>query len=142
MADRLKQIWNDFSNRTSVHLTAIDIDGVARPSRDERMQDGAVPRPSLDAAKGEASDAVRAAFSTLHADIQAKAKRAKGRRKGSSLGNEHSFEPPLGLDKRLLSDLHATEIRVKRPEKDYLTYAHAQQDAWKRRRRKKFLGIF
>lgn len=143
MTDRLKQIWGDFASRTSVHLTNVDIDGVSRPLREERIQRQDKPQMTLDAGREDASKAVEAAFTALHADIMNKAKRSSRRRgQDFSAEAEAPITAPAGLDDRILQDLKATEALTRRSMSDYLGHAREQQALWKKQKRKKFLGIF
>lgn len=143
MADRLKQIWGEFAGRTSARLTAVDIDTVQRPSAVERAELRAGQAQALEAGHDDKSDAVQAAFTALHADIQRKAKR--GGRRGQpqvSFDAEAEATSFQGLDDRLLADLKFTEARVRRSGSDYLEFAQKYNADKLRRKRKKFLGIF
>ncbi|MEM1379239.1 MAG: hypothetical protein AAGH41_01305 [Pseudomonadota bacterium] len=142
MTDRLTQIWKGFANTTQARLTSPEIGAHARPSashlRDQRRGSDA----ALAEGRADASDAVQAAFQALHADIQQKAKRGgRNRKKGASYSAEPLAPPASALDDRLLADLKFTEARVRRSDSDYIAYASARQEAWKRRK-KKFLGLF
>lgn len=143
MTDRLKQIWGDFSGRTRVHLTNVDIDGVSRPHREERTLRQDQPQMTLEAGRQDASQAVEAAFTALHADILNKAKRS-ARRRGQNFSAEAEapITAPAGLDDRILHDLKATEALTRRSMSDYVGHARKQQELWKKQKRKKFLGIF
>ncbi|MEM6913608.1 MAG: hypothetical protein AAF511_06490 [Pseudomonadota bacterium] len=143
MADRLKQIWTDFSGRTSVHLTAVDIESLPRPERREQVDQDLAEFTSQAQRPSAESDAVQAAFQALHADIQAKAKGAKRRRGEPEVSFDADPSPlPDVLDEQLLADLRATDMRVRRGSSDYLAYAADRQDAWKRRKKKWFFGLF
>jgi len=142
MADRLKQIWTDFSNRTSVHLTAVDIEGLPRPERRESLdQDMAEFTPKAQSQTKE-SDAVQAAFQALHADIVAKGKRSRRRSEPEASFDADPVPLPDSLDQQLFADLASTDQRVRRGSSDYLSYAADRQDAWKRRKKKWFFGLF
>jgi hypothetical protein len=146
MADRLKDIWNGFAQRTGASLTSTELTPLTRPSgtdRAERELDMTLSGKGLEQGS---SDAVRAALETLHHDLQSKAKRQRRPRRGEAVSfagpaEERPFEPSSALDQQLLGDLHFTEARVRRSSSDYLGFARARQDAWKGKR-KKFLGIF
>ncbi|MEO1658998.1 MAG: hypothetical protein AAFR65_14895 [Pseudomonadota bacterium] len=143
MADRLKQIWTDFAGRTSVHLTAVDIEGLPRPERREEADQSLAEFGKGVHTHGMESDAVNAAFQALHADILAKAKSAKRRRGEPEVSFDAEQMPlPDSLDEQLFADLASTDKRVRRGSSDYLTYAAERQDAWKRRKKKRFFGLF
>ncbi|MEM9284815.1 MAG: hypothetical protein AAGA39_02930 [Pseudomonadota bacterium] len=144
MADRLKQIWTDFADRTSVHLTAVDIEGLPRPERREQPgEDLAEFTPQPQNGRMAESDAVQAAFQALHADILAKGKNAKRRRGEPEVSFDADPAPlPDTLDQQLFADLASTDMRVRRGSSDYLAYASERQDAWKRRKKKWFFGLF
>ncbi len=143
MTDRLKQIWDGFARNTRAHLTSTEMSAMARPSGTERAGHEFDAKAALAAGQSDQSEAVQAAFASLHADIQRKASR--GRRRDEP---QQSFDagadvtPPVGLDDRLLADLKYTEARVRRSGSDYLNFAQERQDQWRKSKRKKFLGIF
>lgn len=145
MTDRLKQIWGDFAGKTSARLTSHDIDSHARPPAAHRLDEQGERGFALKQGAADESDAVRAAFAALHADIQTKAKRGGRRRRGAeqqSFSLDDVTQVPSGLDEKLLADIKFTEDRVKRGPSDYLDFAAKRQTEWKRRKRKKFLGLF
>lgn len=145
MTDRLKDIWGGFAKSTRANLTSRELSGMSRPSASRRAEDDAVdPQVALNAGRADQSDAVQAAFTALHAEIQNKARRSSGRRgePQQSFGAEADITPPAGLDDRLLADLKFTEARVRRSGSDYLGFARERQTDWAKRKRKKFLGLF
>lgn len=145
MADRLDAIWKGFAQTTRARLTSTDISAHARRPMSELREERRAADRALAAGREDASDAVEAAIQALHADLQSKAGRAARRRgRGPAAAGEDAdfLAPPAStLEDRLLADLKFTEARVRRSGSDYIQYADARQDAWKRRRRK-FLGIF
>lgn len=143
MTDRLKDIWDGFARNTRAHLTSTEMSAMARPSGTERSGHEFDAKAALDAGQADQSEAVQAAFTVLHADIQRKATR--GNRRGDvqqSFDGGADVTPPVGLDDRILADLKYTEARVRRSGSNYLSYASERQDAWRKSKRKKFLGIF
>jgi hypothetical protein len=147
MADRLKDIWNGFAQRTGASLTSTGLSPLTRPSGTDRAERELDMTLSGTGPEQGGSEAVRAALDTLHHDIQSKAKRQRRPRRGeqaSFAGGEHEprrFEPPSSLEQQLLGDIQFTEARIRRSSSDYLGFARARQEAWKGKR-KKFLGIF
>lgn len=146
MADRLKQIWQGFANHTSARLTSTEFNTMMRPPTARRVGDEGDVAQALTKGRADESDAVTAAFATLHAEIEAKAKKAN-RRAGrtdprAAFSAEETAIDYAGLDDRLLSDLAFTEARVKRSSVDYLQYAAEYHAKAGRRKRKKFLGLF
>lgn len=143
MTDRLKQIWEGFASNTRAHLTSTELSAMTRPSGTERAGQEFDAKAAMDAGKADQSEAVQAAFTALHADIQRKASR--GQRRGApqqSFDAGQEMTPPVGLDDRLLADIKYTEARVRRSGSNYLSYAAERQDTWRKSKRKKFLGIF
>lgn len=146
MTDRLNQIWKGFAQTTRARLTSHELSGMARPSASRRDENGFDAAATMNAGRADQSDAVKAAFETLHAEIAEKARRSRGGRRGEPRqgfdATPADLSPPSGLDDRLLADIKFTEARVRRSGSDYLSYARDRQVAWQKRKRKKFLGLF
>ncbi len=152
--DRLSQIWDRFSTRTSLDVSSVDIRHTPRPGFDRQARPGEAADPMQGYRAPELKDVpdpVAAALQTMHAHQQMEPKR--GRRAptapqpGQAFGAgadapRHAIPPASGLDQTLLADLAFTRSKTSRPEGDYITYAAARQAEWQRRKRKKFLGLF
>lgn len=162
--DRLSGIWNGFSQTSSLDLAGTSIDHTPRPPHLEEADpapfgpadlNGAMPgeahgrrsragygaRASAPGVKGEAVNPVSAALTAMHSEMeQGQARRGKKREAPPAV--DHSAPPTSRLEETLLADLAFTRSKTSRRGGDYLSYAAARQDAWQRRKRKKFLGIF
>lgn len=159
--DRLSGIWGQFAARSSLDVTGTGVEDLPRPAM--RHEDGVQTDPFLEAPLGGmppglgdigrrhggeapsiphgATDPVGAALSAMHAGIE-----NAGKRRGAAAQQSapaHSYEPPASaVETQLLADLTFTRSKTSRRDADYITFAAAQQEAWARRKRKKFLGLF
>ena len=142
--DRLSDIWNGFSQRSSLDLAGTSVDDTPRPSRERdgsSYTDQLAAKPASGQRDGSAPDPVAAALTAMHAEMQADAGRRK-QRKNAPPAVSHSEPPESALERTLLADLAFTQSKTTRRGGDYLSYAAERQADWQRRKRKKFLGIF
>lgn len=145
--DRLNDIWNGFSQRSSLDLSGTSVDDTPRPSREREASSSyadAMAHKPASGRQGEqasAPDPVAAALSAMHTEMQADAGRRKNR-KSAPPAVSHSAPLESALERTLLADLAFTQSKTTRRGGDYLSYAAERQADWQRRKRKKFLGIF
>lgn len=168
MAERLKQIWSGFEGMTQRRLTGRGIDNIIPPQArgfDADMMSG--PIEGLERPADRAATALRAQI--LKAGGKTGKNKASGARGNKALNGQHRGYGPssqpghASSDRRidlsageasrfgapseamdLLSALHATEMRVDRPDIDYSTFieTNAGREFLGARKRRKFLGIF
>ncbi|WP_370337726.1 hypothetical protein [Parvularcula marina] len=142
--DRLSDIWNGFSQRSSLDLSGTSVDDTLRPSRRDQSFERSyrLPEQTTDGQATPGHDPVAAALTAMHTEMQATAKAGKGRQRQQMVAPHHSMPPESALERTLLSDISFTKAKVSRRGGDYLSYATERQAEWQRRKRKKFLGIF
>ena len=71
-----------------------------------------------------------------------KSHQKRGGRKGAAVDPAARQLQATSVEKTLLADVAFTQSKTSRSDQDYLVYAAARQEAWKQRKRRKFLGLF
>lgn len=144
MADRLKDIWSNFSEQTERRLTGKGVDGIIVPHRADYDAVDAQFLPENYEGPAER------AFTALRADLAAKEKKAsrkalRGKTKAPQSAAsqvDRNDEQAWGKDD-LNRGLWSTAMRVERTELDYSTFMSSSEGkkTLKRTKKKRF-GIF
>ncbi|MEM6648664.1 MAG: hypothetical protein AAF603_00275 [Pseudomonadota bacterium] len=144
MKDRLDQIWDGFSKRSQMDLRGVSLETTPRPELSQKATEtsmGLKTPLNITALPEGAADPVGAALGALHQQLAEKShQKSKPQEPPSTVAR--FTPPPSAVETTLLADLAFTESKTNRSPSDYLTYAAGRQEAWQRKKRKKFLGLF